>query len=161
MPEVWPRAEVFDRSSPVFAYWLMHAEGLDVEPLGAVVERVLVPSPLEPPDALVLRFPGTGRTRTIAADTIVSVNPGNASLLLARRQRPRVAPHALAAVRVVLLVVWLAADLVIATVRWLAPRAWRLAVSVSQRGAERISSASLKARSSDWRALSRGSSNVS
>lgn len=149
MPEVWPRPEVFDRSSPVFTYWLMHAEGLDVEPLGAIVERVLVPAPLEPPNALVLRYPGTGKTRTIAAATVIGVNPSNRSLLLAQRQRPRVAPHALAALRVAVLVLWLAADLVIATVRWLAPRAWRLAVSVSQRGVERINSASLKARSSE------------
>ncbi|HKU58511.1 MAG TPA: hypothetical protein VJP39_02800 [Gaiellaceae bacterium] len=161
MPEVWPRPEVFDRGSPVFAYWLAHAEGLDVEPLGAVVERVLVPAPLEPPYALVLRYPGTGRTRTIAADRIVGVNPGNASLLLAHRQRPQVAPHAFAALRVLVLVFWLAAEVVVATALWLAPRAWRLAVLLGQRGAERINSASLKARSSDWRALSRGSSKVS
>ena len=161
MPEVWPRPEVFDRGSPVFAYWLTHAEGLDVEPLGAVVERVLVPSPLEPPDALVVRFPGTGRTRTIAADTVVGVNPGNNSLLLAKRHHVRVAPHSFAVVRVVVLVLWLAADMIVATALWLAPRAWRLAVLLGQRGAERINSASLKARSSDWRALSRGSSKVS
>jgi hypothetical protein len=161
MPEVRPRPEVFDRGSPVFAYWLTHAKGLDVEPLGAVVERVLVPAPFEPPNALLLRFPGTGRTRTIAADRVIGVNPANASLLLARRQRPRVAPHALAALRVAVLALWLIADLIIATALWLAPRAWRLAVKLGQRGAERISSASLKARSSDWRALSRGSSKVS
>ena len=157
MPEVWPRPEVFDRGSPVFAYWLSHAEGLDVEPLGAVVERVLVPAPLEPPDALIVRYPGTGRTRTIAADTVIGVNPGNNALLLARRQRPRIAPHAFAALRVLVLAVWLVADMIIATALWLAPRAWKL----TQRGAERINSASLKARSSDWRALRRGSSNVS
>ena len=161
MPEVSPCPEVFDRGSPVFAYWLAHAKGLAVEPLGAVVERVVVPAPLEPPDALLLRFPGTGRTRTIAADTVVGVNPGNASLLLARRQRPRIAPHTLAALRVAVLALWLVADLAVATALWLAPRVWRLAARVGQRGAERISSASLKARSSDWRAFSRGSSNVS
>lgn len=131
MPEVWPRPEVFERGSAVLAYWVSHAEGLTVEPLGAVVERVLVPAPFEQPDALVVRFP-SGRTRTIAADRIVAVDPGRDALLLTTRRRERAvarasrwaAPRALRALQVVAVATWTVTVLIVDAARWLAPRAW-------------------------------------
>lgn len=89
MTEVIARPRVFSRGSPVLDYWLAHAEGMTVQPLGAVVERVLVPAPLEPPEALVVRHPSSGRERTIPADAIASVEPAAGELRLVAEARPR------------------------------------------------------------------------
>src|SRR6267378_1983607 len=46
MADVSARTPVFSRGSTVLDYWLAHAEGLTVQPLGARVEHVIVKAPV-------------------------------------------------------------------------------------------------------------------
>jgi hypothetical protein len=166
VPEVSTGPLLFERGSPVLAYWLTRAEGMTVEPLGAVVERVLVAAPLEPAEALVVRS-ASGRRRTISAEAIAAVEPDSGTLFLERgptltartasRWQPRLVrayvwlrPRAIAGARLTARFGRIAAVRGAAAIRWL-----------YLRGAARISSASRNARSSDWRAFRRGSSSVS
>src|SRR5579862_396329 len=87
MPEVTTRPRLFPRGSAVLTYWLTHAEGMTVEPLGAVVERVLLPAPFEPPEALVVRLRSSRRERTIPATAIAAVDPNEGQLILDRPPR--------------------------------------------------------------------------
>jgi hypothetical protein len=175
---------VFPRGSPVLAYWLTHAEGMKVEPLGAVVERVLVATPFEPPEALVVRS-AKGRMRTIPVQAIAAVEPDGGTLYLERgpgraartAARSQIAyawlrPRAAHGARVSGRYGRFAASRTAAAIAWFVPRfaegvgitaalVFRGGRWAAQRGAERISSASRNARSSDWRAFRRGSRSVS
>jgi hypothetical protein len=72
----------FTRGSTVLDYWLAHAEGLTVEPLGVPVESVVVAPPLGRAEALIVRSPVTRRRRTIPAASIAAVAPSDGHLLL-------------------------------------------------------------------------------
>jgi hypothetical protein len=82
MPEKPESRPIFPRGSNVLAYWLVHAEGLTVEPSGATVEHVVKRAPFAPTEALVVRSPLTGRRRTIAAADVDAVEPSTGTLLL-------------------------------------------------------------------------------
>jgi hypothetical protein len=62
--------------------------GLTVQPLGARVERVDVAEPFGHVEALVVRTRVIGRRKTIAADSIVAVEPLAGRLLLTEDARP-------------------------------------------------------------------------
>src|SRR5579883_3160648 len=89
MADVSVHAHVFTRGSSVLDYWLAHAEGLTVQPLGARVEEVVLAPPVGRAQALLVRS-RSGRLRTIPADAIAAVEPSPGRLLLdgARRGRP-------------------------------------------------------------------------
>ena len=72
----------FTRGSTVLDYWLAHAEGLTVEPLGVPVESVVVSQPLGHAEALIVRSPVTRRRRAIPAASIAAVAPSAGHLLL-------------------------------------------------------------------------------
>jgi hypothetical protein len=79
-PRQMPR---FPRGSPVLEYWLAHAEGLVVQPLGARVEEVVVAAaPGGRADTLIVRSRLIRRRRTIPAAAIAAVEPSSARLLL-------------------------------------------------------------------------------
>ena len=86
---------VFARGSAVLDYWLVHAEGLTVEPLGARVGEVVMAAPAGRPARLIVRSPRTRRRRTIDAGAISAVEPAGGTLLLdtvdTRGERARVA----------------------------------------------------------------------
>jgi hypothetical protein len=86
MADVLAHASTFGRGSNVLEYWLLNAEGFTVEPLGATVDRVVVPAPFEPPVALVVHD-GRGRERVISVDSIAAVEPREERLLLDPRAR--------------------------------------------------------------------------
>lgn len=82
----------FPRGSAVLEYWLVHAEGLVVQPHGGRVERVVVGLPAGRAEALIVRSSITGRRRTIPAAAIAAVEPSGGRLLLDARKkstRPR------------------------------------------------------------------------
>ena len=82
MADVSAPPAVFPRGSTVLDYWLAHAEGLTVQPLGARVEEVVVMPPVGRAEALIVRSRMTGRQ--------IVPGGGNAGeLLLARRLRGR------------------------------------------------------------------------
>ncbi len=83
----------FSRGSAVLEYWLVHAEGLVVQPHGGRVEHVVVGLPAGRAEALIVRSAITGRRRTIPAAAIAAVEPSGGRLLLDARKkktRPRV-----------------------------------------------------------------------
>ena len=86
MADVLAHTSTFGRGSGVLEYWLLNAEGFTVEPLGATVERVVLPAPFEPPLALVVHDK-RGRERVISADSIAAVDPKDERLLLDPRAR--------------------------------------------------------------------------
>ena len=55
MADVSAHAPIFRRGSAVLDYWLVHAEGLTVQPLGARVEEVVVAAPVGRAEALIVR----------------------------------------------------------------------------------------------------------
>ena len=75
-------APTFPRGSAVLDYWLVHAEGLTVQPLGARVEEVVVAAPVGRAEALIVRSRMMRRRRTIPAASIASVAPSAGELLL-------------------------------------------------------------------------------
>ena len=80
---VTPRTSpVFSRGSSVLDYWLAHAEGLVVEPLGAPVERVVVTRPVGHAESLIVRSRMTRRRREIPAAAVAAVEPAAGTLLL-------------------------------------------------------------------------------
>lgn len=83
----------FARGSAVLEYWLVHAEGLVVQPRGGRVEHVVVGLPAGRAEALIVRSSITGRRKTIPAAAIAAVEPSGGRLLLdarKKRTRPRV-----------------------------------------------------------------------
>ena len=89
MADVSVHTHVFTRGSTVLDYWLAHAEGLTVQPLGARVEEVVLAPPVGRAQALRVRS-RSGRLRTIPAEAIAAVEPSAGRLLLdgPRRGRP-------------------------------------------------------------------------
>jgi hypothetical protein len=82
-------APVFSRGSTVLEYWLVHAEGLTVQPLGARVEKVVVAAPEGRAESLVVRSGVTRRRTRIPAGAIAAVQPSAGELHL----DPAAAPH--------------------------------------------------------------------
>ena len=96
----------FARGSAVLDYWLVHAEGMTVEPLGARVEEVVVGAPVGHAEALIVRSRMTRRRKSIPAASIAAVEPSAGTLLLdagagagPRLHAPRVSPERIAAAR--------------------------------------------------------------
>jgi len=90
MAEVSARTPIFSRGSTVLDYWLVHAEGLTVQPLGARVEEVVVVAPSGRAESLVVRSRLTRRRRMIPAEAIAAVAPSTGDLLLdAPTPKPR------------------------------------------------------------------------
>jgi hypothetical protein len=107
MADVSAPTPIFLRGSAVLDYWLVHAEGLTVQPLGARVEEVVVAAPVGHAEALIVRSRMTRRRKAIPAASIVSVEPSAGTLLMdARteagpgRRAPRLSPAWIAAARV-------------------------------------------------------------
>ena len=91
MADVSAHTPIFSRGSTVLDYWLAHAEGLTIQPLGARVEEVVVVAPVGRAESLVVRSRLTRRRRTIPADAIAAVTPSTGDLLLdPRRAAPAV-----------------------------------------------------------------------
>src|SRR5581483_1444718 len=96
---------VFSRGSTVLDYWLVHAEGLTVQPLGVRVEEVVVAPRVGRAKALIVRSRVTRRRRAIPADAIAAVEPSSGRLLLdppaprEPRRLPRPSPERVATVR--------------------------------------------------------------
>ena len=95
----------FSRGSTVLDYWLAHAEGLTVQPLGARVEEVVVRPPVGRAEALIVRSRMTRRRRKIPAASIAAVEPSAGNLLLDAdaagngMHLPRPSPERIAAAR--------------------------------------------------------------
>jgi hypothetical protein len=87
-PAVFPRGTVLD-------YWLVHAEGMTVQPLGARVEEVVVTPPVGRAESLIVRSRMTRRRKEIPAARIAAVEPSTGKLLLepAPRRAPVRIPH--------------------------------------------------------------------
>ena len=77
----------FSRGSAVLEYWLVHAEGLVVQPLGARVEQVVVARPAGRADSLIVRSRLLHRRSTIPAAAIAAVVPSAGRLLLDTREK--------------------------------------------------------------------------
>jgi hypothetical protein len=105
MANVSANTPIFSRGSTVLDYWLVHAEGMVVQPLGARVEEVVVGPPIGRAEALIVRSRMTRRLRAIPAESIAAVEPSAGHLLLdtpeggAVRRIPRPSPDRIAAVR--------------------------------------------------------------
>ena len=106
---------VFSRGSSVLAYWLAHAEGLVVQPLGARVERVVVTEPVGHAESLIVRSRMTRRRREIPAAAIAAVEPAAGTLLLDVEPRRRTPSRRVARTRAQ----------TARGARWLAPRVAR------------------------------------
>jgi len=106
MADVSAGTPIFSRGSTVLDYWLVHAKGLTVQPLGARVEDVVVTAPIGRAESLIVRSRRTRRLREIPAASIVAVEPSSGNLLLdasessARRNIPRPSLERIAAARV-------------------------------------------------------------
>jgi hypothetical protein len=72
----------FSRGSTVLDYWLVHAEGMTVQPIGARVEEVVVTARVGHAEALIVRSRVTGRRTSIPASAIAAVEPSSGELLL-------------------------------------------------------------------------------
>ena len=107
MADVSVRTPIFSRGSTVLDYWLAHAEGLTIQPLGARVEAVVVVAPIGRAETLVVRSRLTRRRMVIPADAIAAVAPSTGDLLLdaptpkprAPFKVPRPSPEQIAAAR--------------------------------------------------------------
>ncbi len=105
MADVSARTPIFSRGSTVLDYWLVHAEGLTIQPLGVRVEEVVVSAPVGHAESLVVRSRVTRRRKTIPADAIAAVAPSVGELLLdapapkPKREFPRPSPERIAAAR--------------------------------------------------------------
>jgi hypothetical protein len=104
MADLSAHTPVFSRGSSVLDYWLVHSEGMIVEPLGARVEEVVVTAPVGRAEALIVRSRMTRRRKEIPADSIAAVEPSTGHLILDPRERHvglRIArAHAVGAARV-------------------------------------------------------------
>jgi hypothetical protein len=87
MADVSAPAPIFSRGSSVLDYWLVHSEGMTVEPLGARVEEVVVTAPLGHAEALIVRSRMTRRRKEIPAESIAAVEPSTGHLLLDPQER--------------------------------------------------------------------------
>ena len=97
------RTPSFSRGSRVLDYWLVHAEGLTVQPTGAVVEKV-VTGPTGRAEVLIVRSRTTRRRKDIPAASIAAFEPSSRRLLLDPPARlalriPRPSPARIAATR--------------------------------------------------------------
>jgi hypothetical protein len=105
MPDVSAPTPVFSRGSTVLDYWLVHAEGLTVQPLGARVEEVVVTAPAGRAESLIVRSRVTHRRKSIPAESIAAVEPSAGELLLdstaagSGLRLPRPSPERVAATR--------------------------------------------------------------
>jgi hypothetical protein len=105
MADVSARTPIFSRGSTVLDYWLAHAEGMTIQPLGARVEEVVVVAPVGRAETLVVRSRLTRRRKRIPADAIAAVAPSTGDLLLdppeprAPMRMPRPSPERVAAAR--------------------------------------------------------------
>src|SRR5882724_8204148 len=105
MADVSAGTPIFSRGSTVLDYWLVHAKGLTVQPLGARVEDVVVTAPIGRAESLIVRSRRTRRLREIPADSIVAVEPSSGNLLLDASESssglhiPRPSPERIAAAR--------------------------------------------------------------
>ena len=105
MADVSADTPIFSRGSTVLDYWLVHAKGLTVQPLGARVEEVVVTAPIGRAESLIVRSRRTHRRREIPAASIVAVEPSSGNLLLdasegsAGLHIPRPSPARIAAAR--------------------------------------------------------------
>ena len=103
MADVSAHTPIFSRGSSVLDYWLVHAEGMIVQPIGARVEEVVVGAPIGRAEALIVRSRITHRLRAIPADSIVAVEPSEGHFLLdatessAGLRIPRPSPERIAA----------------------------------------------------------------
>jgi hypothetical protein len=77
----------FSRGSAVLEYWLIHAEGLVVQPLGARVEHVVVAVSAGRADSLIVRSRLMHRRKTIPAAAIAAVEPSTGRLLLDSQEK--------------------------------------------------------------------------
>jgi hypothetical protein len=82
MAETPARTRTFVRGSTVLDYWLAHAEGFTVQPLGARVERVVAAVPVGRADVLIVRSRRMRRRMSIPAASIAAVEPSSGHLLL-------------------------------------------------------------------------------
>jgi hypothetical protein len=85
MAEVSAPTPIFSRDSAVLDYWLVHAEGLTIQPLGARVEEVVVSAPVGHAEALIVRSRMTRRRKAIPAASILAVEPAAGRLLMDAR----------------------------------------------------------------------------
>jgi hypothetical protein len=105
MADVSTHTPVFSRGSTVLDYWLAHAEGLTVQPLGARVEKVVVVAPVGRAESLIVRSRMTRRRMAIPAESIAAVEPSTGNLLLDAAETgpglriPRPSPERVAAAR--------------------------------------------------------------
>jgi hypothetical protein len=106
MADVSAPTPIFSRGSAVLDYWLVHAEGLTIQPLGARVEEVVVAPPVGRAESLIVRSRVTRRRRAIPAESIAAVEPSAGQLLLDSREAtaprlhaPRLSPERIAAAR--------------------------------------------------------------
>lgn len=124
-------ARVFPRGTTVLEYWLSHAEGFTVEPLGASVEDVVTGFPSGRPEQLIVRS-RTGRQREIDVDEVLAVEPRSRVFLVSHESRVQL-DRAAAATRAAgrgagATASWLgprlrtALALTAAGIRWLVPR---------------------------------------
>jgi len=77
-----PEKVVFPRGSSVLDYWLVHSEGMTVQPLDAIVERVVATPPVGRAERLIVRPRGSRRTQEIPVDAIAAVEPAAGRLFL-------------------------------------------------------------------------------
>jgi hypothetical protein len=106
MADVSAHTPIFSRGSAVLDYWLVHAEGLTIQPLGARVEEVVVARPIGHAEALIVRSKMSRRRKAIPAASIVAVEPSAGQLLMEVRREarprlrtPRLSPERIAAAR--------------------------------------------------------------
>jgi hypothetical protein len=82
MADISAPPSTFARGSAVLDYWLAHAEGLTVQPLGARVEEVVAGAPVGHAEALIVRTRMTRRRQAIPTASIVAVEPSSGQLLM-------------------------------------------------------------------------------
>jgi hypothetical protein len=105
MADVSAHTPIFSRGSTVLDYWLAHAEGMIVQPIGARVEEVVFRAPIGRAESLIVRSRMTHRLTSIPADSIIAVEPSAGHLLLEATESrpglrmPRPSPERVAAVR--------------------------------------------------------------
>ena len=105
MADASAHTPIFSRGSTVLDYWLAHAEGMTIQPLGARVEEVVVVSPVGRAETLVVRSRVTRRRKSIPAASIAAVAPSTGDLLLdtpaprAPFKVPRPSPERIAAAK--------------------------------------------------------------
>src|SRR3954469_12496513 len=133
MAHVPARTPPFSRGSAVLDYWLAHAEGLTVQPLGVRVEEVVLTPQVGRAEALIVRSRVTRRRKSIPAASIGAVEPSAGELLLdvpdagSRARIPRPSEEQIAAARAKARHSALVAQAgMTSTFSWLRPRTVRL-----------------------------------